>query len=525
MRNFAILLKFQFKYKLGFRRIKEAFSVIRNHKFSSFAAILLLFVICASILVPYGIVFSGIYDFFAKEGNIEGYFSIITFTANAVVFFLSIFSVYGIIFADKDREILTPLPIKKRYIFLANYVTIYVTALLSSCLFLFPGYIVHFIKAGFSLLLFIKMLVGTVFFPSMPLAVSFFIIAVMLRIVSDFRYKEAIITFFGALVVCLSLLFNNNNEVFTAFLSKTHTFNKYFLNSFLLAKALGTIGAQSFVFLIFSIIFALLILFLVYLCGGLIYDSVTEKINSVPKSKKAFLKFNHRKQYDAFCSKEIKTILRSPIYALNCLINIVVAPVMAYMITKRAPQMIFDYLGEFEMTMIGIFAAFAIMSINMVPSTSISREGKCYWITQIAPVSLKNQAKGRIKAATIFYLIAGEIFIFLFGVLLKIDFLYIIYGLAVIPVGAFPFSYLGLLVDMVKPKLYWDKESEAVKQNFNSVLGILACILLTVVYMIPFGLYMVGLLNQMLTLIAEPIVILVCLLITRNLLNKRLGDI
>ena len=106
--------------------------------------------------------------------------------------------------------------------------------------------------------------------------------------------------------------------------------------------------------------------------------------------------------------------------------------------------------------------------------------------------------------------------------LLKIDFLYIIYGLAIIPVGALPFSYSGLLIDLVKPKLYWDKETEAVKQNFNGLLGILAGIFLTVIYMIPFGLYMAGFFTKELTLVVEPIVIFVCLLITRYLLNKRL---
>ena len=216
--------------------------------------------------------------------------------------------------------------------------------------------------------------------------------------------------------------------------------------------------------------------------------------------------------------------MRSPIFALNCLANIVIAPVAAYMITKSLPQLSLKSFGEFETAMIGLFVSFAIMSMGLVSSTSISREGKCFWITQIVPVSLKKQAKGRIKAATIFYFIAGEIFLFLFGVLLKIDFLYIIYGLVLTPVGALPFSYLGLFVDLIKPKLYWDKESEAVKQNFNGMLGIFACMLLTVVYMLPFILYMLGFVSKMLSLITVPIMIIVCLLLTRYMLYKRIGD-
>lgn len=524
MRNFAILLKFQFKYKLGIARVKDAFSVVKNNKISSLVIALLLCSVCACVLIPYGVIMSAIYDIFTAAGNIEGYFSTVTVMANIMVFVLAIFSVFGIMFADKDREILAPLPIKKQHIFLANYVIMYVAALLSACLFLFPGYIVFFVKNGFSLLLCVKMVLGTLVFPVMPLAVAFVVISVISRIVSGFKFKEALLTVFGALIICASLIFTNNNEILSGLLTKTHTFNRYLLNSHFLSKALASASFDSFVFLLNSFIFALIILFAVYVCGGFVYDSITEKMNSVSKSEKTAFKFSHKKQHNAFCSKEIKTILRSPIFALNCLVNIVIAPVAAYMITKRLPQLSLKSFGEFETAMIGLFVSFAIMSMGLVSSTSISREGKCFWITQIVPVSLKKQAKGRIKAATIFYFIAGEIFLFLFGVLLKIDFLYIIYGLVLTPVGALPFSYLGLFVDLIKPKLYWDKESEAVKQNFNGMLGIFACMLLTVVYMLPFILYMLGFVSKMLSLITVPIMIIVCLLLTRYMLYKRIGD-
>ena len=112
----------------------------------------------------------------------------------------------------------------------------------------------------------------------------------------------------------------------------------------------------------------------------------------------------------------------------------------------------------------------------MVPSTSISREGKYFWITQMIPVSQKEQMKGRVKASVIFYWIASLLYIILFGVLLKIEFLYIIYGLMVSFAGALPFAYTGLLIDYIKPKLQWDKESEAAKQNFNAILGIIISI-------------------------------------------------
>jgi len=56
------------------------------------------------------------------------------------------------------------------------------------------------------------------------------------------------------------------------------------------------------------------------------------------------------------------------------------------------------------------------------------------------------------------------------------------------------------------------------------MLGIFACMLLTVVYMLPFILYMLGFVSKMLSLITVPIMIIVCLLLTRYMLYKRIGD-
>ena len=89
--------------------------------------------------------------------------------------------------------------------------------------------------------------------------------------------------------------------------------------------------------------------------------------------------------------------------------------------------------------------------------------------------------------------------------------------------AALPFAYSGLIIDISKPKLVWDKEAEAVKQNFNAVLGMLACLLLSVIYSIPVALYLVGFLSEIVTMILMPVVIGICIVITKYLLNKK-GD-
>jgi hypothetical protein len=42
-----------------------------------------------------------------------------------------------------------------------------------------------------------------------------------------------------------------------------------------------------------------------------------------------------------------------------------------------------------------------------------------------------------------------------------------------------------MAVDLIKPKLYWSTEAEAVKRNFNAVIAMLASFILVVINALP----------------------------------------
>ena len=527
--KFTTLLKFQLKYKLGISKIKEMFSASSSAKISTALVVMLLAVIAACILIPYGIIMSFIYNTFNKTGNIEGYFNVVTIMANVVVFLTSILSVYNIMFGERDYEILAPLPIKKRHIFLLNYVILYLTSVLSACVFLVPGFVVYFLKSGFDFYVLLKLLIGMTVFPSLPLGIAFVIVSLLMVLSSNFKYKEILITIGGIVLVMACLLVSNNNEILNSLLfhiNKLSYANKFLLNSYLFTKSVSSYGLLSFCYTFGSVVLSVMLFALIYLYGGVMYHKIAEKMLSVSgANNKSKNKFHQKHQSDAFCSKEIKTILRSPIYALNCLFNIILAPLAIYMLWQNKSKL--DDFKMFENAdhfLLGLSLCFVVMSASMVSSTSVSREGKSFWITQIVPVSMKNQLKGRVKAAVILYWISAFIYIFLLGVLLKTKFLYIIYGLVVSFAGALPFAYAGLIIDLKRPKLFWDKESEAVKQNFNGIIGMIVAIVFSMFYVIPIGLYAVGILPLTIALVLVPVIIALCIFITKYILNKMYHD-
>ena len=120
----------------------------------------------------------------------------------------------------------------------------------------------------------------------------------------------------------------------------------------------------------------------------------------------------------------------------------------------------------------------------------------------------------------LFYNLCGFIYFILFGILLKLHFLYIIYGLAVLFLSSISFSLCGIIVDYKNPKLHWDKETEAVKQNLNGMIGIFVSIILSIIYIIPFVFYMAEIINMTITLILVPIFCIISIFVLVKMLKN-----
>ena len=394
--------------------------------------------------------------------------------------------------------------------------------------------LIYEIKMGFSLTTVVKALIGSSAFPALPLAAAFLLMSAVLAAASGFRHRELLATIFGAALVGGCVFLNGNQEFLVRFVEtgagSVSKAGRIFVNAFFLREALLRRGGPAWLFVFLCVAVAAALICLTALYGGAVYDKILQRMSaSVTTRKGKGQNYKERAPASAFFRKEIRTILRSPVYSLNCLINIVLAPLAAILLTRKdTAAEVLEGLGqstensEFLLAMLGLTVGLGLTALNMVPSTSISREGKCFWMLQIIPVDLKTQIRGRIAAAILFYVLSGGLFIILFGILIKINFLYMIYGFFIILAGSVPFACSGILIDLSHPKLIWDRESEAVKQNFNGMAGMLISIAFVLIYMIPFFLYLGGILSEAASLAGIPVLILLMILLNVSMLNKKI---
>jgi len=179
--------------------------------------------------------------------------------------------------------------------------------------------------------------------------------------------------------------------------------------------------------------------------------------------------------------KELRLLFRSPSALLNCVLGAFIMPIMIIaMMFIQGQGAIFSELQEVinfsdsrtlalsfvAMSAIGILSA----SMVTVTSTAISREGQNFFIMKYIPVSYRTQLNAKAFSGIIISFIVLIFYIVAVVIILQPPIYLIIIGTLLALPNLIAINYLGLLIDLAKPKLVWDNEQVAVKQNWNSLI-------------------------------------------------------
>ena len=203
------------------------------------------------------------------------------------------------------------------------------------------------------------------------------------------------------------------------------------------------------------------------------------------------MKYNSSSKLRSYFKKEYQTFFRNPVYVINGLFGIFITPFLLPLsfrisATAESIEQIRALISDPEFSFYAVLFALAVIvltsTINVVASSSFSREGASFWITKIIPYSLKQQAFVKVLFSTSISMIGIIINCLIFK-------FYFHYGFLQIGIIAFVgilfaalWNLIGVFIDMKRPKLEWTNETEAIKHNVNVVLSILFCIAISIGY-------------------------------------------
>lgn len=437
-----------------------------------------------------------------QEGLILGMgFSISSLT----IFFFGIFYVMSIFYFSKDIESLLPLPLKPSEILAAKFTVVLLYEYLTEAVFLAPILIGFGIASKTGLLYYLYSTLLFLVLPVLPLVYASVISMLIMGFTNlaknkdRFRIVGGIIAMFLAIglnvvitrltgssmnALELQKLLEQGNNSYVGIMSGI-----FFSNRFAVMALLNSETLKGFVNLtLFIFICALFVMLFLSFGEGIYYKGVVGMSETSAKRRKLSVaelgRYGMQKSaLKAYTIKELKLLFRTPVYFMNCVLMNFILPVFIILPFLVQPEEMKElqgltlFLKDGRGSAIALAVTFGISvfvtSTNGIAASAISREGTNIFVCKYLPVSYKTQIMAKVLSGmsmgmvgTLSMLMAAAIFISVPVYLALIAVFISIFGIA--------FSALaGILIDLNFPKLIWDNEQKAVKQNFNVVLNML----------------------------------------------------
>ena len=462
----------------------------------------ILFLYLAGLI---GIMSYGMIHMLASIGQEKVFLGLFFLVLAAFMLIQNIFSSLNVLYFAKDIEYLLPLPIKPREMVQAKLNTILITEYIMELIIGITPLIIYGILTGAGILYYFAMIIILLVFPILPVLISTLIIMIIMAFskLTKNRDKFQLITSLIAIVFIVGIQFaiggkDYSEEQMVQQLLKANgmveMITPYFVTIDPAIQALTAsnwLGAFIEIIKIIAISAGAYIIFL--LAGTKLYlkGAVGSLVGASKKVKKLKEKNAYRKNKVgiSYVKKELKILIRNPIYFMQCVLPALLIPVV-FIIAGLSGFM--SQEGNVELNtlkaqiqpflenpiticvLLCILQFFSMMIY--VSATAISRDGKNAIFVKYIPLSLYKQFIYKaipniiMSIIAILVTLAVATYIINLPISINICIFVISFVLSVIQ------SYLMLLVDLKKPKLEWDTEYAVVKQNMNlmwpAILGV-----------------------------------------------------
>lgn len=469
-----------------------------------------LYVMVASVLEAYMHI--------GQEGAILG---TMMFLVCIIIFIFSIFMIPSIFYFSTDTNTLLALPLKPEHILGSRFTVCLLYEYMFSIAILVPTYAAYIVILGTSSSLIIFGLLSIFLLPIFPLVLSTILTILMMRFVPFFKNRDRFNMIAGILTLVLAFGFSfatnsfgsemDEAELMQLLLAGNNSMLDVFMNLFPMIPffARAVVEGSILDFLIGSGM-TLLSLVVLLTVGKLLYFKGAIGNSESMSSHKEMSEEQLGKATRAgnkvwtYAKKDFKIILRTPVFCLNCLSTCFVFPIiliifplvggssssMSFDLSQLIPML--ESLEHFPayLMMAGLGLGCMLGIINMISATSISREGTQYTIMKVLPMSYRDQIHAKTITGTLVGLLTIVLTVVPMMLLFPLSPLYYLMFFLCACITTVMANQLVIMVDLAKPKLVWEQEAAAVKQNLGSfvsiVIGMAICVIfIGICFIIP----------------------------------------
>ncbi|MEG2194623.1 MAG: hypothetical protein RRY11_07430 [Terrisporobacter sp.] len=472
MNKFISLLKYSLINSYGLNKIKTA---SKNDKIKSIITII------ASVA---GIIF--IILMFNKLAmmmiNINlpiYYILLLTFMISAIgILYFSIYRAPSTIFAVKDYDLLASLPIKEKNIVLVKLADLIITNYIFLVSITIPSLIIYYKYVSFSFTSLITNTLGFIALPFIPMSIGVFVGYIVYIIASKFRRKDTMLTIIN-LTLYLTFIsivytvekwggyFIDNFDGTTKVLECIYLPFKYFSNA---------IGMRS----ISDIIIYLLSSIVIFLVFILIIKNKFYKLNATFNvyTRGNAVSINNSTKQSVLIALLKSEFLRY-ISKSTVVFNTIAGPSLYVLLICLFGFGFFDLYENFIVVL--TIGGILIFSLLPITATTISLEGKSFYILKTLPI----KPKEIIKSKLLLNLIVNLPFVII-GAILMMVFKLGSFGDIIISVITIIFSVLfitclSMIINMKFYNLKWSSEGAVINKSPSVVINIICVIITTAI--------------------------------------------
>ena len=441
---------------------------------------------------------------FYFDGNAYGLLSELDLiSAFAMIFGMPL--MFSVLFFSSDLQFLTALPVTPVSLYTARFWHTFKAENVMTSNVLFAIYIGYFIScaknAGLAFALnpiaILSSLIG--FFGSLLVPLIYCSIIAMLLMLalrkvnrSDIYYHSSLILFVAfALMFLLSFRSYGSisiaNYLDSLVVSK-NTFiaicNVLFPTNFLTTLSIRN---HNILPLLGSVAIIAALYFLSVLVAHLTYRKglfAAAVITNKKASRKVNSAYSSRKVFTSLVIKEIKVLMRTMTYRMNCVYANLLWPIAAVIFIFEAPR--FEFFKKFAYDLrtgdpaskvilfaVMIAISFIASGLNSIASTSFTREGVHIDMLKYLPADLNKQIRAKVFIAMLFTFVPVAVSIVPVAIRLEVLPmlpLYILVSFVCILIA----TMIGVLMDSISPYTAWSDELSALRGNLNCFFNLAA---------------------------------------------------
>ncbi len=538
-------------FKNSFQNMETAKGANENKNKKSKSMIILYIFVFLYLAGIIGVFSNGLIKELMAINQEQMFLGVILLAIAGFVLIQSIFSAINILYYSKDNEYILPLPIKPRQIIAAKTNVLLITEYFIVAIIGLIPLVIYGVLTSANVLYYISMLIVLIAFPIIPVLISSLLVLIVMSFAKFTKNRnrfQLIATILILIVVCvLSFTVGDSNttpEELVGMVTKANGLVEILRGAFptlgMAIDGLTNVNLGNQILNLFLLVVTTAVIYFIYmLVGQKLY--LKGAVGNLASGKKTSKKLDEEKAFKkstltkTYVGKEFKTLLRNPVFFMQCVLPAILFPVLMIVLTfagikgeqNGAPTDIASMVTNKASVYLGIGILCAIQFFLMfiyISATAISRDGQNAVFMKYIPVPLMKQVDYKVIPNIVMTIFMNILTIVMVEYLLKLPVIYILLiAIAGIMMGILQ-SYISIIVDLKKPKLEWSSEYAVVKQNMNlmwpAILGLLN-ITVIIILSVVLGKFVSSYI--LITMIA--IVYLLLTIVVRNYIQKNVSKL